>query len=130
MTSAEAGPWLIGSYQEDAASYHGSWSGPVASAAWGSVRYSKTKDAWLNFNFTGTDIAWISTKGPNRGKAKVYVDDVLVQKVDLWASSAASRRVAFAASGLAPGVHKLTIVVVGTTTRPRIDVDGFATLSQ
>ena len=75
---------------------------------------SKTKGAWLDFNFTGTDVAWISSKGPNFGKAKVYVDDVLVQKVDLWASSAAARRVAFAVSGLAPGAHKLTIVVLGT----------------
>lgn len=130
VTSEPAGPWLIGRHQEDAASYKGSWSGATGTAHWGSVRYSTVKNASLNFNFTGTDVAWISTKGPKRGKAKVYVDNVLVQKVDLWASSLASRRVAFVASGLTPGAHKLTIVVVGTSGRPRIDVDGFVTLSQ
>lgn len=130
VTSSAAGPWLIGRHQEDAGIYHGSWSSAVASAGWGSVRYSKTKGSRVNFHFTGTDVAWISSKGPNRGKAKVYLDDVLIQKVDLWASSLASRRIAFTATGLAPGAHKLTIVVLSTSGRPRVDVDGFATLSQ
>jgi spore germination protein YaaH len=110
-------------------------SGPVWSAGWktasvaqcsgGTVRYASAAGARVTHVFTGRAIGWVTTLGPDRGAAKVYVDGVLVATVDLHAAATAYRRVAFATSWSASGTHTLRIIVVGTAGRPRVDVDAF-----
>ena len=124
-----SGPWGIGPYQEIAATYKGTWSAPPPGQTWGSVRYSTAAGATAKFAFTGTDVAWVSTRAGNRGKAKVYIDGALKATVDLFSASTQARRIVFAATGLSAGPHTLKIVVSGTSGRPRVDVDGFLTLS-
>jgi hypothetical protein len=114
--------------QEGAGTYSGSWS-TVSGQPWASTRYSKSKNASVTFAFNGTDVAWISTLGPKRGKAKVFIDNVQVAVVDLFAGSTQERKVAFTATGLSAGPHTLRIQVNGTSGRPRVDVNGFAILT-
>jgi len=110
--------------------YRKTWSTANAGTPWGTTRYSKTRAATATYTFTGSDIAWVSSRGPNHGKAKVYIDGVLKQVVDLHASASQSRRIAFVASGLSAGQHTIKIYVNGTSGRPRVDIDGFIVLNQ
>jgi len=129
-TSAESGPWTITRTQEGGATYAKTWSALPSTQNWGSVKFSKTVNATATFNFSGTEVAWVSTKSPKRGKAKVFVDGVLQTTVDLFASSLKDRQIVFTASGLSAGPHTLKIQVVGTIGRPRVDIDGIIVLSQ
>jgi hypothetical protein len=118
------------SFQESGATYRKTWSAAAGSPAWGTTRFSKTPGATATLTFNGTDVAWVSTRAPKRGRAKVYIDGVLATTVDLRASSVSSRQIVFARSGLTAGQHTIKIYVVGTANRPRVDVDGFVVLSQ
>jgi bacillolysin len=128
-TSDESGAWGIGRFQEGAAIYKGSWSALPSPQSWGSVRYSTDSGATARFTFTGTDVAWISTKAKKRGKAKVYIDNVLQTQVDLFSTTKLDRRIVFTATGLSNATHTLRIEVMGTANRPRIDIEGFVVLS-
>ncbi len=119
----------LSTFQETSATYAGGWS-THSGLPWTSTRFSKTAGASATFAFNGTDVAWISTVGPKRGRAKVYLDNVLKATVDLFAGSMAERRIVFSATGLTAGAHSLRIVVNGTNGRPRVDVNGFAVLAQ
>ncbi len=119
----------LATFQQTSATYAGGWL-TLSGQPWTSTRFSKTAGASATFDFKGTDVAWISTLGPKRGRAKVYLDGVLTATVDLFRSSVAERRVVFSATGLAAGTHSLRIVVNGTSGRPRVDVNGFAVLAQ
>lgn len=127
-TSAPSGPWSIGRFHEGAATYKGSWSSLPAGQNWGSVRYSSQYGATAKFTFVGTDVTWISTRGSQRGKAKVYLDGTLIIKVDLYSATTSVRRISFAASGLSAGPHTLKIMVA--KGGKRVDIDGFVVLGQ
>jgi hypothetical protein len=47
--------------------------------------------------------------------------------VDLLSSSSATRRIAYVGSWTSSGRHTLEIRVLGTSGRPRVDVDAFVT---
>jgi bacillolysin len=132
--ASDPSDWTVGRFQEGAATYSGSWTTASSSQSWGgAVRYATAHGASATFNFNGTDVAWITTRGTNRGKAKIYLDGALMTKVDLYSTATASqlvRRIMFAATGLVDGPHTLKIVVAGTSGRPRVDIDGFVTLGQ
>jgi Zn-dependent metalloprotease len=125
--AGESAPFVrvVGGVQESAVTYAGAWSVAPSVPQWGTVRFSKTPGASASLTFTGTDVAWVAQKGPKRGRAWVYLDDVQVAAVDLYAARLRERRVVFATSGLAAGAHTLRVVVRRTTDRPRVDVDGF-----
>ena len=126
---AQSGPWAIGRFQEGSAVYARVWSALAGSQTWDTTRYSTKSRASAKFTFTGTDVAWISTRGTNRGKAKVILDGVLVKTVDLKASSLQVRQIVFAATGLSAGQHTLKVVVLATSGRPRVDINGIVVLN-
>lgn len=37
-------------------------------------------------------MAWVATKGPNRGKAEVWVGSVKIKSIDLYSSTTRARR--------------------------------------
>lgn len=129
-TTSASSP-LIGltGLQESAAKYSSGWPAPVASPAWGTVRTSATVGSRTTLTFTGSQVAWVSTKGPQRGKATILVDGVEVARVNLYAASKSPRQIVFRRDGLAQGSHTLRIVVRGTSGRS-VDVDGFLVLGQ
>jgi hypothetical protein len=91
----------------------------------GTALYSKTRGAWVTRTFTGRAIALVASQGPARGKAKLYVDGTLAATVDLRRSSSRHRVVVFSRSWASVGRHTLKLVVLGTSGRPRVDVDAF-----
>jgi beta-N-acetylhexosaminidase len=109
--------------------FHGTWhTASTASASGGSLAYSTASGASASYTFAGLSVSWVSYRGPNRGKAAVYVDGVYKETVDLYSSVYRSKQVVYAASWTASGVHTLRIVNLATSGRPRIDVDAFVRL--
>jgi len=107
----------------------GSWSSvsdPRFSG--GSVRFTSVAGARMTYSFTGRSIAWVTTFAPNRGMAKVYIDGRFVATVDTGAPALSFHRVAFARTWSARGYHTIRIVVLGTSGRPRVDVDALEVL--
>ena len=126
---SEAFVRIVSAAQESGATYNGRWSAASSAPQWGTVRFSRTRGASASFTFTGTEVAWIAQKGPQRGRAWVYVDNVHVANVDLYSGTLRERRVVFTADALSAGQHTLRIVVRATSDRPRVDVDGFIVLA-
>jgi hypothetical protein len=67
----------------------------------------------------------VTTVGPTRGQARVYVDGAYERTVDLGRATSASRLIMVLRSWPVAGRHTLEIRVVGTAGRPRVDVDAF-----
>ena len=109
-TLAQTGPWTR---------YYGSWM------SGGTSLYSRTQSSAITRSFTGRAIALVGSKSPGRGKAKVYIDGVLAATVDFRRSSAAHRQVVFTRSWATAQPRTLEVVVLGTSGRPRVDVDAF-----
>ncbi len=115
--------------QESSVAFSGSWTAVDSKKYWGGkARYATARGAAATYSFTGSSVGWLSLKGPTRGAAQVYVDGALVKTVDLRASELKPRRVVFAHSWPSAGRHTIRVVVLGTSGRPRVDVDGFVTL--
>jgi subtilisin family serine protease len=109
-------------------SYTGGWKRVASSSAVGGyVKVSGTRDAYSTIAFSGSSIAWVATMASNRGEALVWVDQVLLGAYDLHSSTNTPRTV-IVARDLPSGSHTMTVWVVGTDGRPKIDVDAFVIL--
>jgi len=98
--------------------YHSHMSG-------GSTWYARARGASLRYAFTGRGIAVVMPYGPGRGKAQIWVDGSLAATVDTYRSTLLSRRIVFSRSWASSGSHIVKVVVLGTSGRPRVDVDAF-----
>jgi hypothetical protein len=112
----------------------GKWTRTALSDAYGGyVKHTSASGARAQFAFTGDEVAWVSTKGANRGKAEVWLDGVKVATVDLYSASTQTRQVVFSQGGLDPSKsHTLEVRVLGTknaaSSGKRVDVDAFVAL--
>ena len=75
---------------------------------------------------TGRSIALVTTKAPTRGTVKVYVNGTYVATVDLYATTTKYRALAWQKTWSTSGTRTVKLVVVGTSGRPRVDLDAFA----
>jgi hypothetical protein len=128
MTGATIRPVL---YQETTslATYSGTWSTVnYTGASGGRERYATRAGASVSFRFVGRAVAVIAPKGSTRGSAKVYVDNVYAGTISLYRSSTLNKVVVFGKSWTSSGTHTVKLVVVGTSGRPRVDIDAFAIL--
>ena len=133
----QTGPtFTLSALQESASEivYTGAWSPGAVTDAYGElVNYASDAGAAASLTFEGQGISWVSTKGPDRGRADVWLDGVRVATVDLfWSSDIGSRKTVFAANGLGAGAHTLDIRVVGAgrdaSAGARVDIDAFVIL--
>ena len=111
--------------------FSGTWSRQQIYASYGELpMYSTQAGARAVLDFVGRGVAWISSKGPSRGYADVYVDDKFVKRVNLYASSNRHRQVVFSHSWSGFGAHTLRIEVVGApSTHKRVDVDALLVIA-
>jgi hypothetical protein len=130
--AGNAGPWTAGRtvwasrLQQSAASiaYSGTWqSGESSHYSASYDRFTTSVGAAAKYTFTGRGIAWVTTLGPDRGAARVYLDGALVATVDTRAPALGFRRVAWSRTWPTSGTHTLRLVAVGTPGRPRVDID-------
>jgi hypothetical protein len=106
-----------------------SWrTAKVAGASDGRVAVGELHGASVSLTFRGTAIDWRTARGPDQGKASIYVDGALVRTVDNFAPSK-TMGVTRSVTGLADGVHTLRIVVTGSArgaaTGTLVTIDGF-----
>jgi hypothetical protein len=118
-----------------AIAYTGSWllqSSPTASE--GYLKYATASGARAKFSFAGKHVAWVTSTGPNRGKAEVWVDGAKVKTIDLYAATSQPRKMIFTkAWTTSPSSnHTLEVKVLGTknasSSGKRVDVDSFVAL--
>ena len=125
---ATASAWTAALTQQTstAVKYAGTWStGSTAAYSGGTVKFATTPGASLSYAFNGRAIAWVTTRRATAGTVQVYVDGVLQATVDTYAASTTYRVVAFSKSWSSYGPHTIRLVVVGTASRPRADLDAF-----
>jgi lysozyme len=110
-------------------------SNPALDATWGTgpggVRASDVTRASAELTFRGTGVVWTTRRGPDQGRAEIYVDGVLVRRVDNYAPQA-TPGVERTVIGLVDGVHTFRIVVLGEA-RPAaeaalVSIDRFSVL--
>lgn len=110
-----------------------SWSSGWGRYAWtdafgGYGVTSSSAGATSKFTFTGRAVAWVAPFFSGAGQAKVLIDGSVVSTVDLNAASTYPRWTAYWYRWPSVGQHTMTVQVVGTSGRPRVDVDAFAVL--
>ena len=123
--------FLMAGYQQTASrfSWSGGWTTSAGPSWWGgSARSTSKAGAKASLTATGRSYAWIGTTAPNRGKARVYVNGVLVSTVDLHSATTRNQQILWSANWKTSAKRTITIIVRGTAGRPRADVDGFAIL--
>ncbi|HET7769277.1 MAG TPA: hypothetical protein VFN74_10935, partial [Chloroflexota bacterium] len=97
-------------------------------ASGGSVHRSDQNNATASLRFSGTQVTWITSRGPSRGIAEVYIDDALVDTVDLFQ---ANEQVGVEQTyvGLADREHVIRIEATGRRSgganQSFVDVDAF-----
>jgi hypothetical protein len=113
-------------YQESSSQivFGGSWTGASSSTyRGGQAVVSKVRGSSASLTSTGTGFAWMGTKGPTRGQAKIYLDGRYVRTVNTYASRLSSSQVLYSASFSNLRARTFKIVVVGTAGRPAILID-------
>ena len=110
-----------------AARYLGTWKKAYTEGYWwgGTAMKSSTAGSRVRFTFTGKAFAWLTYFGPNRGKAKIYVNGIYKTTVDLYSATGRATVIGWAKSWNTGATRVVEIRVVGTLGRPRIDVDAF-----
>jgi hypothetical protein len=95
------------------------------------VAVSDLKRSSLELRFRGTGVTWTTVRGPDQGRAAVYLDGALVRTVDNYAPETIAG-VLRTVDGLADGVHALRIVVLGEArakaTGTAVTIDRFTVL--
>ncbi len=109
--------------------YRGTWRTASSSAySGGSVRFARAAGAKAWLTTKARAIAFVTALGPHRGAVRIYIDGTLATTIDLWAPTRTTRYVAFSKAWSSVGSHTITIVVVGSSGRPRVDLDALEVL--
>lgn len=105
-TRPAAGGLMRTNYDDLMISYYGAWT--VANNTHG----SNVPGSALDFTFKGPAIKWIGSRSSNHGIAEVYVDGVLQQTVDNYASVPTLNQVLYEKHGMSEsGYHTFRILV-------------------
>ena len=102
------------------------WHSVTSTTYWGgTAKYASIASSTASYSFTGRSFAWVSLKASTRGKANVYVDGVLKATIDLRSTTTLKQQVVWQTTFATSARHTVMIKVLGTSGRPRVDVDGF-----
>lgn len=102
--------------------YSGTWHNDSSSTFLNdTARYTSDTNASVSFTFTGTAIQWYGQNDTNFGTAKVYIDGILAETVNVNGPMI-SQKLLFSRTGLPAGEHTILVVCTSAT----IDVDYFA----
>lgn len=106
--------------------YTGTWSSSSCTC-WSGLTTRKTTEKNAAVTFTGTFSkgSWaglVMATGPDRGKAQIWVDGVLMTSIDTYSATKVNRKVVWSRK-IGAGTHTIKVVNLATTGRPRIDLD-------
>jgi hypothetical protein len=94
----------------------------------GSERYLAKAGSYVVLQTKTRSFSFVTTRGPGRGAAAIYVDGVYQTTVDLGAATTTYRYVVFSKTWSSVGTHRIRVVAIGTPGRPRVDVDAFGVI--
>jgi hypothetical protein len=131
-SAAQAGnAYTLTLLQENASTvaYSSGWTRQAVSGAnGGDVDYATVAGKTATLSFSGKSVAWMTTEGSNRGSASVSINGGTAKTVSTNASSTKPAEIVDVVKGKS-GTNKLVIKVLGTSGKPRVDVDAFVVLS-
>lgn len=126
----KAGP-TIKSYivQQTSSAVH--FSGPSKTTTYskyskGSERYLAAGGASATYTTSVRALSFVTTRGPNRGSAQIWIDGVLEATVDLGAATTTYQLVVFSKAWSSVATHTIRVVSVGSPAR--IDIDAFGAI--
>ena len=93
----------------------------------GSERYLAAAGASASYTTTARSLSFITTVGPTRGSANVYIDGVFQGTVNLNGPTTTYRFAAFSKTWSTVGTHTIRIVSVGSPYA-RVDIDAFGVI--
>ena len=106
--------------------YTGAWAASTVPSSFGGVlRHTSAEGASAAISFTGRGVTWIAPRFDGKGTARVFVDGVFQETVDLRRRSQQAQRMVFTRSWPTVGSHTLRIEAVGDG---RIDLDAIGVL--
>jgi hypothetical protein len=109
--------------------YVGTWTTSTSTTWWGGTAKGSTMPgATASYTFTGRSIGWIGLKAYNRGKAQIYVNGVLKATIDLYSPTLVKQTFVWTANYATRATRTILIKVLGTSGRPKVDVDGLVVL--
>ena len=134
--SGNVGAWANGPAikpaltQQTSSTVH--WAGASTTTSYslysgGSERYLAAAGASVSYTTTARSLSFVTTRGPNRGRADVWIDGVKVTTVDLTTSDTVYRWVAYSKTWSTAGTHTIRIVSLGSPV-PRVDIDAFGVI--
>ena len=93
--------------------YSGTWIRRDDPALFGGTeRYAEGAGSRMTYSFTGSRIALVGQRGPQRGLAEVWVDRIKVGTIDLYSPTVQLRKIVFART-LAAASHTVELRVLG-----------------
>jgi len=92
----------------------------------GTIRYSYKRGDSAVYKFRGNFVALISTRAPNRAKAKIYIDNKYIKTINTYSPDMQARSIVFEASLSKVRTHRLKIINQGSRRRNRLDIDAIA----
>jgi hypothetical protein len=119
--------FTLSAFQEtsSAITYSSGWTKQAVTGAYGgSVKFATLAGKTAKFSFTGSQVAWVSTLGANRGSATAKLDSGTAVTVSTNAAATKPAMVVYTKT-VAAGAHSLLLKVAGTAGHPRVDVDAF-----
>jgi sugar lactone lactonase YvrE len=132
--AGNAGGWTYGltlsprltQQTSSSVSYRGSWT-TVRSSSFsaGSAKGTSTAGRSASYTTTGRSIGFLGTLARSRGKVKIYVNGTYVATVDCYRSTTLYRAIVWQKTWTTSATRTIKIVVVGTSGRPRVDLDAF-----
>ncbi len=127
--------FTLADFQENnkSVSFSGTWTrSALAGSFGGSVSSSAAVRTTATLKTTGTGFQLVSTRGPDRGNAEVWVDGTRAATVSLYAPSPSPASVVYTRAALANATHQVELRPLGSRTPPstgnRVDLDGFIAL--
>jgi hypothetical protein len=113
-----------------AVKYRGTWSlSRSSTVSAGTIKYSRARNAYTTYTFTGRGIGFVAVKSSIRGYVKVYIDNKYRGQVNLYKTGATQvRLLAWQTVFATSGKHTIKLVVAGTARHPRVDIDAFVVM--
>lgn len=119
--------FTLTAYQETAStiSYSTGWTKQALTGSYGgSVKFATLAGKTAKLSFSGSQVAWVSTIGSNRGSATAKLDSGTATTVSTNGATLKPATVVYVKT-MTAGSHSLLVKVLGTSGHPRVDVDAF-----
>ena len=129
---ATIGPFTLATFQENntSVSFRGTWSRSALTGSFGgSVSSTSVAGNSATLKTKGVGFQVVSTRGPDRGIAEVWIDGTRAGTVNLYSPTLTPASVVFTRENMANATHQVELRVLNqrdaSSSATRVDIDGF-----